>query len=80
MLVRVRQDRVLAKGRKLYATLRSAPVDCALQIEIQSVTARPKLSRKKARVGRSYRMAHAEVRLQRLELRATQTDMDPVTI
>ena len=31
-------------------------------------------------MGRSYRMAHAEVRLQRLELPATQTDMDPVTI
>ena len=80
MLVRVRQDRVLAKGRKMYATLRSAPVDCTLQIEIQSVTARPKSSRKKERVGRSYRMAHAEVRFQRLELRATQKDMDPVTM
>ena len=80
MLVRVRQDRVLAKGRKMYATLRSAPVACTLQIEIQSVTARPKSSRKKERVGRSYRMAHAEVRFQRLELRATQKDMDPVTM
>ena len=80
MLVRVRQDRVLAKGRKMYATLRSAPVACTLQIEIQSVTARQKSSRKKERVGRSYRMAHAEVRFQRLELPATQKDMDPVTM
>ena len=71
MLVRVRYDRLLAKGRKLYATLRSTPVACTLQIEIRSVTARQKSSRKKRCPGRSYCLAHAEVRFQRLELLAT---------
>ena len=41
---------------------------CTLQIEIQGVDGAPEVVSQEGAGGRSYRMGHAEVRLQRLEL------------
>ena len=68
VLVRAKSDRVLTDGKKLFATLKGVSDSKTIQIEISRITARPKASRKKARPARSYRMATAEVRYERVEL------------
>ena len=80
MLVRARHNRLLAKGRKLYATLRGGPAAAKVQIEIKRVTARAKSSRKKARRGRRHRIAQAEVRYHCVQLPDTRKEVDPVTM
>ena len=81
VLVRARHDRRLGAGvAKLFATLRNAPADGPVEIEMARVTARPKASRKSARPGRSARLARAAVHYRELTLPSTVKGLAPVTL
>ena len=81
VLVRARHDRRLGKaGSKLFATLRNAPADGHVEIDIARVSERPKASRQRARPARSARVAHAEVHYRRLTVPATIEGAEPVTV
>ena len=69
VLVRAKHDRRLEPGApKLFATLRNAPADGHVEVEIDRVTERRKSSRKQARPARSARLARAEVHYRTLTL------------
>ena len=78
LLVRARHDRCLKGGRKLFATLRSQPVAGSIEVEVEGLTERPKLSRKKARPARSKRLAQCALRFRKLDLPATGSASEPV--
>lgn len=81
VLVRARHNRRLGEGvEKLFATLRNAPAEGHVEIEIARVSARPKASRKQARPARSARMARAEVHYHKLTLPSTIEGLAPVTL
>ena len=72
VLVRAKHDRRLgADVERLFATLRNAPGDGHVEIDIARVSERPKASRKPARPARSARVAMAEVHYRKLTLPAT---------
>ena len=81
VLVRAKHDRRLEpRAAKLFATLRNAPADGYVEIEIDRVTERRKSSRKPARPARSARVARASVHARRLTLPATIQGAEPVTV
>ena len=81
VLVRAKHDRRLGRGLpKLFATLRNAPADGHVEIDIARVSARPKSSRKQARPARSARVARAEVHYRELTLPSTIEGLAPVTL
>ena len=81
VLVRAKHDRRLGQGLpKLFATLRNAPADGHVEIDIARVSARPKSSRKQARPARSARVARAEVHYRELALPSTIAGAEPVTL
>ena len=80
LLVRARRDRCLDKKRKLFATVQSQAVAGSIEVEIEGLTERPKSSRKKARPARSNRLAHCALRFCRVELPATGTKSEPVSL
>ena len=81
VLVRAQHDRRLGEGvAKLFATLRNAPADGHVEIEIARVSERPKSSRKQARPARSARVARAEVHYRELILPSTVEGFEPVTL
>ena len=81
VLVRAKHDRRLGQGvEKRFATLRNAPADGQVEIDIARVSARPKASRKQARPARSARVARAEVRYRALTLPSTVEGLAPVTL
>ena len=79
VLVRARHDRRLG-AQKLFATLRNAPADGQVEIDLARVSARPKASRKPARPARGARVAKAEVRYRELTLPSTIEGLAPVTL
>ena len=80
-LVRAKHDRRLGEGvSKLFATLRNAPADGHVEIEIDRRSERRKSSRKQARPARSARVASAEVHYRELTLPATVEGREPVTL
>ena len=81
VLVRAKHDRRLGEGvSKLFATLRTAPADAHVEIEIDRRSERRKSSRKQARPARSARVASAEVHYRELTLPATVDGREPVTL
>ena len=81
VLVRAKHDRRLGEGvSKLFATLRNAPADGQVEIEIARVSERPKSSRKQARPARSARVARAEVHYRALTLPSTIEGLAPVPL
>ena len=81
VLVRAKHNRRLGQGLpKLFATLRNAPADGQVEIEIARVSERPKSSRKQARPARSARVARAEVHYRALTLPSTIEGLAPVTL
>ena len=82
VLVRTKHDRRLGDGvSKLFATLRNAPADGHVEIEIDRQSERRKSSRKPARPARSGRVARAEVHYRRLTtLPATIEGAEPVAV
>ena len=81
VLVRAKHDRRLGQGLpKLFATLRNAPADGHVEIDIARVSERPKSSRKPARPARTARVARAEVHYRELTLPPTIAGRAPVTL
>ena len=81
VLVRAKHDRRLGEGLpKLFATLRNAPADGHVEIDIARVSERPKSSRKPARPARSARIARAEVHYRELTLPPTIEGLAPATL
>ena len=81
VLVRAKHDRRLGRGLpKLFATLRNAPADGHVEMDIARVSARPKSSRKQARPARTARVARAEVHYRELTLPSTLEGLAPVTL
>ncbi len=81
VLVRAKHDRRLGTGvEKLFATLRNAPADGHVEIDIARVSERPKSSRKPARPARSARVVRAEVHYRELTLPPTIEGLEPVTL
>ena len=81
VLVRAKHDRRLGAGLpKLFATLRNAPVDGHVEIDIARVSERPKASRKQARPARTARIARAEVHYRALTLPSTVEGLAPATL
>ena len=81
VLVRAKHDRRLGQGPpKLFATLRNAPADGHVEMDIARVTKRPKSSRKPARPARTARVARAEVHYRELTLPPTIEGLAPVTL
>ena len=81
VLVRAKHDRRLGQGLpKLFATLRNAPADGHVEIDIARVSERPKSSRKQARPARTARVARAEVHYRELTLPSTVEGLAPVTL
>ena len=81
VLVRAKHDRRLGQGLpKLFATLRNAPADGHVQMDIARVSERPKTSRKQSRPARTARIARAEVHHRELSLPSTIEGLAPVTL
>jgi len=68
MLVRIRNDRTLSPGNKLFATMRSGAPDWVFDIEIKPVPASKKAAKKKEYPGRRYCRVPVEVRYHRIVL------------
>jgi hypothetical protein len=83
LLVRANHNRgLMDEPFKLFEAVRQAPLQTKVQVHVPHQSARPKLSKKKARPKRPSRQAHMEVRYQRIQLRPPKyhADKDPVDI
>jgi len=83
LLVRANHNRSLMdESGKLFETVRQSPCQASVQILVPSQSARPKLSKKKARPHRPGRQANLEVRYQQIQLRPPKyhADKDPLDI
>ncbi len=70
LLVRANHNRVIREEPfKLFPAVRQAPLQTKVQVHVPRQSARPKLSKKKARPKRPSRLADLEVRYQRIQLR-----------
>lgn len=83
LLVRANHNRgLMDEPFKLFEAVRQSPLRTEVQIHVPSQSARPKLSKKKARPNRPSRQANMEVRYQRVQLRPPKhhADKDPLHI
>lgn len=83
LLVRANHNRVIIdEPFKLFEAVRQAPLQTKIQVHVPRQSARPKLSKKKARAKRPSRQAELEVRYQRIQLRPSKyySDKDPLDI
>lgn len=83
LLVRAKHNRgIIDEPLKLFEAVAQAPLQTKVQIHVPRQSARPKLSKKKARPKRPSRLADLEVRYQRLQLRPPKyySDKDPIDI
>ena len=83
LLVRANHNRTLTDAPfKLFEAIRHAPVQTLVQVHVPRQSARPKLSKKKARPTRPNRHADLSVRVQRLQLRPPKyhADKDPLDV
>ena len=83
LLVRAKHNRGIAdEPFKLFETVRHASLQTKVQVQVPRQSARPKLSKKKARAKRPGRAAELEVRYQRIQLRPPQyySGKDPIDI
>ena len=69
LIVRANHNRgILEEPYKLFEAVRQSPLQRKVQVSVPYQSARPKLSKKKARPGRPSRQANLEVRYQRVQL------------
>ncbi len=83
LLVRANHNRVITDDPfKLFEAVRQAPMQTKVQVHVPRQSARPKLSKKKAKPKRPSRQAELEVRYQRIQLRPSwyHSGKDPVDI
>jgi hypothetical protein len=83
LLVRANHNRgLMDEPFKLFEAVRQAPLQTEVQVHVPRQSARPKLSKKKARPNRPSRQAHMEVRYQWVQLRPPKyfADKDPIDI
>jgi Domain of unknown function (DUF4338)/Transposase DNA-binding len=83
LLVRANYNRVITEEPfKLFDAVRQAPLQTKVQVHVPRQSARPKLSKKKARPKRPSRDAELEVRCQRIQLCPAKyhSDKDPIDI
>ena len=83
LLVRANHNRgIVEEPFKLFEAVRQAPLQTKVQVHVPHQSARPKLSKKKARPKRPSRQADMEVRYQRIQLRPPKyhSDKDPIDI
>lgn len=83
LIVRANHDRgILEEPCKLFEAVRQAAVQTTVQVSAPYQSARPKLSKKKARPARPSRQANLEVRYQRVRLCPPKyhRDKDPIGI
>jgi hypothetical protein len=77
LLVRANHNRgLMEEPFKLFEAVRQAPLQTEVQVRVPSQSARPKLSKKKARPNRPSRQANMEVRYQRVQLRPPKHHAD----
>jgi hypothetical protein len=73
LLVRANHNRVITdEPFKLFEAVRQAPLQTKVQVHVPRQSARPKLSKKKAKPKRPSRQAELEVRYQRIQLRPSK--------
>mgnify|MGYP001767390363 CR=1 FL=1 len=83
LLVRAQHNRgITDEPFKLFDAVRQAPLQTKVQVHLPRQSARPKLSKKKARPKRPGRLAELQVRYQRIQLRPPKyySDKDPIEI
>ncbi len=83
LLVRAQYNRVITEEPfKLFEAIRQAPVQTIVKVHVPAQSARPKLSKRKARPKRPGRDADLSVRYQRIQLRPGKyhPDKDPIDI
>jgi hypothetical protein len=83
LLVRANHNRVIIdEPFKLFEAVRQAPLQTKVQVHIPRQSARPKLSKKKAKPKMPSRQAELEVRYQRIQLRPSKyySGKDPIDI
>jgi hypothetical protein len=83
LLVRANHNRVITEEPfKLFPAIRQAPLQTKVQVHVPRQSARPKLSKKKARPKRPSRLADLEVRYQRIQLPPPKylSTKDPIDI
>ena len=83
LLVRANHNRVIAEEPfKLFEAVGQTPVQTKVQIHVPRQSARPKLSKKKAKLKRPARQAELEVRYQRIQLPRSKyhPGKDPIDI
>jgi len=82
LLVRAKHDRVTTGEKKLFETLRSAPVKAQMEIAVPRQSARAKKSQQKAREARPARTAKVSLRYRQVEIKPTypHTDKTPITL
>lgn len=77
LLVRANHNRTVSdEPYKLFEAIRQAPLQTQVQVHVPRQSARPKLSKKKARPKRPGRQANLEVRYQRIQLRPPKYHSD----
>ena len=83
LLVRAKHNRVIHNEPfKLFEAVRRAPLETKVQVHIPRQSARPKLSKKKAKPKRPGRQAELEVRYQRIQLQPSKyhPDKHPIDV
>jgi len=83
LLVRANHNRVITEEPfKLFEAVRQDPLQTKVQVRVPRQSARPKLSKKKAKPKRPSRQAELEVRYQRIQLRPSKyySGKDPIDI
>lgn len=82
LVVRAKHDRRLAGGdERLFNAVRTAEVRGHVELDVERQSARPKSSKRRARVGRKARRAKLAVRYRQVTLRGKPTDDDePMTL
>jgi hypothetical protein len=83
LLVRANHNRVITEEPfKLFEAVRQTPLQAKVQVHVPRQSARPKLSKKKAKPKRPSRQAELEVRYQRIQLRPSKyySGKDPIDI
>jgi hypothetical protein len=83
LLVRANHNRVIhEEPGKLFDAVRQSPLQTRVQVHVPRQSARPKLSKTKARPKRSGRQAELEVRYQRYQLRppAYYSEKEPIDV
>jgi hypothetical protein len=83
LLVRANHNRSITEEPfKLFDAVRQAPVQTTVRVHVPRQSARPKLSKKKARPKRPSRQADLSVHYQRIQLRPPKyhSDKDPINV